>query len=480
MSLYVIEILSTFSSKEHKMFRAFLSDRCFNRNEKFIKLYEGIAAHQPTYQVAKADWEEIFATMWPRRKFDRAELNSKTSLLLGLLREFLGMVELKEQQHQQTLLYLTQLRKRGLSHLFETEKRKHEKYFNALSHPTAEDFYFRYRLADEANFIYGQRQRREFDANLQGKIDHLDAYYLHIRLRESCELLNRHQVLNIDYQPNRFDEWIENLATEELQQPIWQIYAQILQCYKQPADKVVYQQLKQLLWDYGPQLDPEEARGVYSHIQNYCIRRINVGKLDYLQELFDLYQQQLNSGLILHGGKLDHTSFKNIVTTGLRIKAFDWVSDFIENYRERVQERYRDNVYHYCKADMYYSQGENKQAIRLLNTVTFTDVFYQLSARTLLIKLYVEMEEYESLYYALDAFERFLRRDKRIARERRESHRNFVTCCRRLAKLRERKALLTPADFQLRQQKLQARMEEIGKVSNLVWLQEKMGMEVGG
>lgn len=477
MSSYVLEILSTFSNKTHKLFHAFLSDRCFNRNAKFVKLYEGLAEYGPTYQLEEADWEHVFESMWPGRPFDRPELNSKMSLLLGLLREFLSIVELKEQRHQQNLLYLTQLRKRGLHHIFEIEKRKHDKLFTLISHPTAEDFYFRYRLADQANFMYGQRQRREFDENLQGKIDHLDAYYLHIRLRESCELLNRHQVLNIPYQPSRFDQWLETLKVEELQQPIWQIYAYILQCYKRPEDQGVYQHLKGLLADFGSQLAPEEARGVYSHIQNYCIRRVNIGKLEYLQELFDLYQQQLNSGQILHEGELDHTSFKNIVTAGLRIKAFDWVSDFIENYRERVQERYRDNVYHFCKADMYYSQGENKQAIRLLNTVTFTDVFYQLSARTLLIKLYVEMEEYESLYYALDAFERFLRRDKRIARERRESHRNFVTCCRRLAKLRERQALLTPADFQLRRQKLQARMQAIGRISNLVWLQEKMGVE---
>ena len=474
MSSSVTQILSTLSHKEHRMFRDFLSDRCFNRNVKLLTLYQSLVTHQPKYQLEKAAWEEVFGLMWPGRAFDEAELHSKMSLLLDLLRKFLSTIELKEQPHQQSLLYLTQLRKRGLQNIFEIEKRKYDKQFHALPHPSAEDFYFQYRLADEANFFYGQRQRREFDDNLQGKIDHLDAYYLHIRLRESCELLNRHQVLNIDYEPGRFDQWISTLQPDGLQQPIWQIYLYILQCYKQPDNTSVYQQLKLLLTNCGHQLDPEEARGVYSHIQNYCIRRINIGKLDYLQELFDLYQQQLYSGLILHEGELDHTSFKNIVTVGLRLKSYDWVSHFMESYREHVQEGFRDNVYHFCKADMYYSQGEHQQAIRLLNTVTFTDVFYQLSARTLLIKLYFEMQENESLYYALNAFERFLRRDKRVARGRRESERNFITCCRRLAKLRGRQPLLTKADFLLRKQKLQTRMQAIGKISNLVWLNEKM------
>ena len=474
MSSYVFQILANLTKREQKLFSAYIASASVKPNIKLIKLYEGISVHAPKYMLAQTDWEQIFEQMWPGRKFDKAELHSKMSLLFGLLKQFLSALELKEQKNQQRLLYLRQLRKRGLQDIFETETRKFEKQLDQVAKPSAEDFYYRYRLADEANFFYGQRQLREFDTSLQGKIDQLDTYYLHVRLRESCERLNRHQVLNIAYKPNFFDQWIERLNKEELQEPIWQIYLHILQCYQHPEEASIYQKLKSLLQNYGHLIDPKEAHGVYSHAQNYCIRRITVGKVAYLEELFELYQQQLHSGLIIQTGELDHSNYKNIVTLGLRLKKYDWVNEFMEKYRKLVSESYRDNVYHFCKADMLYNQASLKEAIRLLNTVTFTDIFYQISARILLIKLYFEMEEHEGLFYALDAFERFLRRDKSIAKERRESHRNFIICCRRLAKLRERMPMLNQPEFHARLQKLQLRMQEIGNISNLVWLEEKL------
>lgn len=413
--------------------------------------------------------------MWPGRDEDLPELRSKMAVLLGLLKQFLSWQELQSHPEQQALLTLTQLRRRGLQKAFEAEARKLEKQLLAEARPSAERSFLQYRLADEANSLYGQRQLRQFDASLQAKIGHLDDYYLHVRLRESCERFNRQEVLNTAYQPDFFDEVLAQIAPERLQQnPVFAVYLQILSCYQQPEDTSAYLKLKGLLLEHAANFSPEEARGMYRHAQNYCIRRINVGKLGYLEALFDLYKEQLDSGLILIQDELDHSDFKNIVTVGLRLNRYSWVGDFMENYREKVQPAHRDNVYHFCKADMLYEQSEWREAIRLLQTVSFTDVFYQLSARTLLIKLYFEMKENEGLFYALDAFERFLRRNKSIARERRESHRNFIACCRRLARLRERQALLTAADFQKRRSALGLRMQETGKISNLAWLEEKL------
>jgi hypothetical protein len=439
-------------------------------------LNDALQQYRPDFELDENAWQKVFTQMWPGRPFDKAELRNKMAVLLSLLKQFLSWQELQAQPTQQALLTLAQLRRRGLQKPFESEIRKVSKYLDAKTYPTADDSFLRYRLADEANSIYGLRQMREFDASLQAKIDHLDDYYLHVRLRESCELLNRHEVLNTDYQPDFFDSWLEQIGEDDQllqERPALAIYLQILTCYKKPDEPEVYQKLKKLLLTHGESFFPEEARGMYRHAQNYCIRRINVGKIVYLEELFDLYKEELQSGLILIHEELDHSDYKNIVTVGLRLKQYVWVSEFMEEYRALVQPVYRDNVYHFCQADLLYAKRKLGEAIRLLQTVAFTDVFYQLSSRMLLIKLYFEMKEEEGLFYALDAFERFLRRNKSIARERREGHRNFIAFSRRLARLRERQPLLVPADFQQRLSALRSRMRDTDKISNLRWLEEK-------
>lgn len=465
------------SKNERDQFAQYLAFSPFNSNERVGLLYEALMAYQPEFELSAKEWQAAFKAMWPGRPFDKAELRSKMAVLLGLLKQFLSWQELQAQPAKQTLLILSQLRRRGLQQAFESEIRKAEKQLTAKSHFSADDSFLLYRLADEANSLYGQRQLRAFDASLQAKIDHLDDYYLHVRLRESCERLNRHEVLNTDYQADFFDSWLPQLQadTERLEKkPALAIYLQILACYKNPDAPETYEQLKKLLLLHEGSFVPAEARGMYRHAQNYCIRRVNAGKSAYLEELLTLYQQQLTTGLILVQDEIDHSDFKNIVTVGLRLKRYDWVKEFMESYRPKVQPVYRDNVYHFCQADMLYEQKQYGKAIRLLQTVAFTDVFYQLSARMLLIKLYYEMQEDEGLFYALDAFERFLRRNKSIARERRESHRNFIAFTRRLARLRERKPLLVPADFQQRRSALMDRMQESGKISNLAWLEERM------
>ena len=467
------QYLASLAQHEHDLFAQYLQFPVFNTNKKLIKLYEELLEFAPAFDLTSADWEQVFQEMWPGRPFSKPELHSKMNVLLQLLKKFLSIQELEAQPQQAALLTLSQLRKRGLHKAFEAESKKLNKQLHAPEQPSAEATYLRYRLADEANAFYGQRQLRQSDTSLQAKIAQLDAYYLHVRLRESCELLNRHEVFNTPYEPTFFDQWLENLESENLPQPALRLYVQIRSCFRHPSDASAYLKLKEMLFQYADQFEPEEAYAMYRHGHNYCIRRINAGKLNYLQELFELYEEELASGLILKSGKIDHADYKNIITLGLRLKRFNWVSDFMEKYRDLVDEQYRDNVYHICKAELLYEQKQLSDAIRLLQQVNFSDIFYQMAGRTLLIKLYFERQEEEGLYYALDAFEGFLRRNKSIAKDRRESYRNFIICCRRLAKLRARKPILKETDFQVRWQKLQLRIQEIGKVANLVWLEEK-------
>ncbi len=53
----------------------------------------------------------------------------------------------------------------------------------------------------------------------------------------------------------------------------------------------------------------------------------------------------------------------------------------------------------------------------------------------LLIRLYVAREDWEGLYHGLDAFARFLKRNKKLARSRKEGHLGFVKALRQVAKL---------------------------------------------
>ena len=60
-----------------------------------------------------------------------------------------------------------------------------------------------------------------------------------------------------------------------------------------------------------------------------------------------------------------------------------------------------------------------------LSQLNFSDLFYHMGSRTVLIKTYYESEEIESLLSLLASFSNFLRRNKKIAPGLKKTYLNF-------------------------------------------------------
>ncbi|RMG70079.1 MAG: hypothetical protein D6722_09165, partial [Bacteroidetes bacterium] len=91
--------------------------------------------------------------------------------------------------------WLGELLRRGEVALFEQEHRRLSRALTSRDLPQEAVFFQRYQLASLNNEAFGYMQVRRPDANLQAKLDWLDQYYLCVKLRESCELLNRSQIM---------------------------------------------------------------------------------------------------------------------------------------------------------------------------------------------------------------------------------------------------------------------------------------------
>lgn len=178
----------------------------------------------------------------------------------------------------------------------------------------------------------------------------------------------------------------------------------------------------------------------------------------------------LDRGSIYEKGRLSQWDYKNIVSLGLRIGKTDWVANFIETQRERIAADYRTNAYAYNSAYFHYATRNYPDALRQLQTVEFSDVFYHLGTKAIQMKIYYEQEETEALLSLFAAFKTFLRRNKGISTYQRRTHLNLVQFVERLDRLRERSPRLSRKVFTEKLQELQAEAEAKDGVSNLPWL----------
>ena len=179
-----------------------------------------------------------------------------------------------------------------------------------------------------------ENKRTEKTNELQ-MVQNLDYFYFAEKLRVLCSILSRQYLVKSELELPFFDELIKHLENEKFDHiPVITIYYQIYLTQIDSDNEEHYFKLKELLNKYYKLFPQDQAYDMYIFAMNYCIRRLNKGKPNSLNELFLLYKELLPKKLILVDGELSPWYFKNIVVTGLRLKEYEWVEDFINRYKD--------------------------------------------------------------------------------------------------------------------------------------------------
>ena len=173
--------------------------------------------------------------------------------------------------------------------------------------------------------------------------------------------------------------------------------------------------LKQLIRQHATTFPADELREIHIHALNYCIKQINSGRSDYYQEVLDLYQSMLQEGVVFRNGFIPQWTFKNIVTTSIRLQEYEWTSQFIEQYKEHLLPEERDNALAFNLASLYFAKADYQLALRQLHNVEFKNTSYHLGGKIIQLKSYFALNELEALLALVQASLKFIRRNKSLS-----------------------------------------------------------------
>lgn len=394
-----------------------------------------------------------------------------------LVRSFLAWKALTENPENMELLALGQLRKLEAEKAFSMVFNRLNKSLQRETRRDSDYYFLKFRLEDEANGMYGLKQTRIQDQHLSAKISALDEWYITTRMKESVEMQNRSRVLNQTFDDpyqTEFNALQEKAVVRSSSSELLNVYHLIRETLTHNLPEDV-EALIDSLEKIPEMVGREEAKGIFKHAQNACIRQINAGRTAFQQVLLTLYRAQLDSGLLYTQGYLQHTDVKNIITVAIRLGQFEWAHSFLETYSSRIHPRYGETVYSFSKATILFEQGELRQAIHLLHNVTFTDVFYDLSARHLLLRMYVQLEDWEGAGYGIQAFEVFIRRNKQIPGQNRQALQNFVRIYKKLINWKEKEAYDSGQVNEKRRQKLIYLLRGLDPIAQKEWMVQEIG-----
>ena len=419
-TLKVRELIDVLSSGEVKLFRNYLDSKLIHSSEIMSKLFELLLAD------ASISKENVFRKLLGNEKYNDKKIRYLFSELTAHLEKFITLIEFEKDTEEFSLFKQKSLSIRSAhkaySFAMQNSPVKSEKA-NATSYLNT------FRSIEIANEFDSKHLSRLSQLNYSSLLNNLDLFYFTRKLQLQCELINLKNVLNKEHDVVLIDPICEYLkANRFLNSPLVEVYYNILITLNstESDSETSFSKILVLTQEHQSILSIEDLKNIYQYEKNFCIRRINKGEDNYRHILFNLYKTILANKRIMNHEYFSQWEFKNIVTLGLRLKEGEWTKNFISKYINFLPPSERKNALTYNTAMLYYYNKSYKFVLKYLQEVEFTDLYYQLDSKSILLKVYFETDEQEALLHHIAAFKVFLSRNKNISSYQLTIYKNFI------------------------------------------------------
>ena len=416
----LIKVFSQLNGQDIRNLKKFLRSPFFNHRKDVVDLFEYLIQRKDQYEA-----EKVFLNLFPNEKYDAVKLRLVMSYLFRLIEKYLAVSELMENETAQNTHLFQAYKKRNLSkQIYRTindgiTSLQKKALRNA-------DWYNQYFQLQFEKFQLESAVTPTADLNRQELSDTLDIAYLIAKLRQVCMLLSHQGIYKATFEIG----FLEPLITF-IQAPLYQAIPAIAvynHCYfmlTEPEEQKHFGTFKQLLLNHGAIFSRREIGDLYLLAINYCIKRINDGDSNYFDEVMDFYKEGLVKSYLLENGILSRFTYQNIVSAGLKTGEFEWVNNFIHQYKKNLERKYRESSFSFSLAKLEYHRKNYDAALSMLQKSNYRDLLLNLGAKTLLLKIYYEWSEFDLLDAHLEAMKNYLRR-KGVIGYHKKNYRNII------------------------------------------------------
>ncbi|MEM7575770.1 MAG: hypothetical protein AAF433_22895 [Bacteroidota bacterium] len=453
------ELFQSLEPSELKDLRKFVRSPFFNQRAHVVALFDFL--EQARKNGSTVDRKLAFARLWPRIAYDDHKLRLSMSLLVKTIEQYLIWQQANHSIAAQQLLLAKAFGQRGLDRHFQRSTRRLDQQLAQQPLRDANYFQQRYQLHLE-RYQFNSRQNRMKGFPLEEVETNFDIAYLAAKLKQSCLMLSHQAIYNKAYDFGMLAEAIAFIEEKGyLKQPAISVYYYAYHALTAQEEGEYFAIFKSQIFEHQSLFSKADIRDLFLLATNYCIQKLNQGYQDYAREGLDIYQEGLKSELLLQQGRLSNFTYSNIVAKAIVCKEFSWASDFIENYRHLLAPSIQESSYAYNLAWLKYEQKDYDAALELLQRSHFSDTLLSLSAKTIALKIYFELEAFELLSSHLDAMRSFLNRKKLLAYHRQ----NYANTIKYTKKILD----LPPYDAERRSQ-LQQEIKATASVAEKKWL----------
>lgn len=440
----LLEIFKKFSPKEIKEFEDFVASPYYNKNKNVITLFNLVKAEYPQFDKGNLTKEKVYKKIYAGTKYNDGTIRLLMFYLQEIAEKFLTVKNFEENSYAPHTHLLRELNARDLHKIFEKDYKGVEKKLGKI---TKQDFnFFQGKFMIEYEYLsHFGKMYFERDEKFVGKInvskifENLTYSYLIRIFKFYLYHTNIRMKFNVNDEFKLFEELIYRHNTEDFKNvPAVNMYYYCLMMLLKPTDEHYYYKAKNLLFESEDFFTEDDKIEFYIGLENYCKRKYKVGKTEYVQELFEVNLAQINKKAYLFNGVMPDLFYKSAADIAIQLKKYDWAKKFIQDYKKELPEQFRENTYLHCMGVYEFATDNFEKSLDYISRVKFDEIYQKLDIKCLLNAIYYELDIQSSLESSIDTFRHFLKNDKIIPAERKESFSIFNKNLSKLLKLKRK------------------------------------------
>lgn len=290
------------------------------------------------------------------------------SVTVGILNDFLCLLELQHDAHARQQLLRSFLARKGETTIYEQTWKQHQQEIQ--SHKEDAQYHHRLWYMDHERSMHPLAD--DFDdaaPSADQTIAHLESSFVLQRLLYHLNEINETKIYDLNTHATN-DVVKAAWAYFRAQYPSGHHLRDMFECLAElmgrPADEKLFQQTKHTLLSNLPQYSPSDANLFLRQLLNIVNRQSRLGNTHMLRESLELYKEGLQSGVLLLDGHLPPKLLINIQATADGLKDYEWAEGFLKTYSSRLKGHMSDAAAQLAESGHWFTMGSDLRDFDLL------------------------------------------------------------------------------------------------------------------
>jgi hypothetical protein len=240
----------------------------------------------------------------------------------------------------------------------------------------------------------------------------------------------------------------------------------------QTGNENYFYKLKEILSSKQILLTSSARKDIQTILENFCYKMVTEGKAEFVREQFLLYKQSIEEGTAKGAkGYISNILFLSIIATGFEAGEFEWTDNFIRDYIDQTKEEIRNDLRYFSIALRAYWKNEYNLSLEALSKVKADDFAFRHNIRSLMLKIFYDLNEDEPFYLHIDSYKHFILNNENINSNVKDQVNKFINYAKRLFVLKNNILTKNKDDAAVIYNSL---INEKGLI-NKIWLIKKAG-----